>query len=201
MLHAAKRHHVADCPVGVDPHGAGFQCRRHSNGAANVLRPHARRQSVDRVVGHFDGLRLVIEAHDGQHRAEDFFPGDAHVRPHVHKNGGFDKLPTRQVGRCGRTAAQNATRAFGLGDVDVIQNFPVLRSGGDRANVGLRQHRVAFARGRSQRLDTLGEFFADGVLHQQARTGDASLPGGRENARDDAGRSLVNIAIVKHDVG
>src|SRR5207302_470314 len=60
----------------VDPYDAGFELRRDVEREIDVLRPHARRKSIWRVVRELDGLFRRAECHAHQHRTEDFDLGD-----------------------------------------------------------------------------------------------------------------------------
>ncbi|MOA49063.1 hypothetical protein D3C78_1718980 [compost metagenome] len=65
--------------VVVDPQGADPQPFGHSISLAYVLGPDAGGQTVRCVIGQLQRLVFAAETLDGDHRAEDFFPGDAHV--------------------------------------------------------------------------------------------------------------------------
>ena len=198
MLHAAERHHVADGAIGVDPDRPGLERGGHAQRPVHVLGPDAGRQAVDRVVGQPHRFLLGVEADDRQHGAEHFLPGDPHVGAYVDEDGGLDELSARHV--AGGAAAQDAARAFGLGDLHVVQDLPVLRRRRDRADVGVRQHRIALACRAAQLGDALAEFLADRVLHQEARARDAGLAGGGEDAGDGARRGGAQVAILEDDV-
>ena len=62
VLVAAERRHEADGAVGVDPDRAGAQPLAHLDGAADIGRPHAGGEAVDRVVGDRHRLLVVVEA-------------------------------------------------------------------------------------------------------------------------------------------
>ena len=98
-------------------------------------------------------------------------------------------------------AAEHAARALSLGQRDVVEHLGVLRRGGDRADVGLGRHRIAEPRGLGERDELSDEGFADAVLHQQPRAGDAGLAGGREDAGDRAGGCLLQVGVGEDDVG
>ena len=62
-------------------------------------------------------------------------------------------------------------------------------------------HRVAHAGRARDGEQLLDERVVDAVLHQQARAGDAGLPGRREDAGDRAEHRLLEVGVVEHDVG
>ena len=144
MLHAAKRHHVAHRAISIDPHRTSFECRRHPHGATDVACPDACSQTINRIVGHLNSMRLILKTHDGQHGAKHFFASDTHVGINIYKNRWLNKLTTGQSTVSGWATAQDTTRPLSLSNLDVIQNFFILTWRSHRANIGIGQHRVAF---------------------------------------------------------
>ena len=64
---------------------------------AHVAGVNAGAQSVLGVVGQLRGVRLVVEGHGDQHRAEDLFARHAHGVVHIGEQGGVDEVALGQV--------------------------------------------------------------------------------------------------------
>src|SRR5262245_52454046 len=96
---AAERYVRGDDAVGVDPHGAGANARRHAMCAPDVERPHAGGEPVDAVVRERDRLVLVIERKHAENRAEDFFPHDPRVAPDACQDGRPHEVAARLSAR------------------------------------------------------------------------------------------------------
>ncbi len=181
-LVAAKRRHVADCAIGVDPDRAGADGRGDLDGALDRLRPDTGRKPERDVVGDLDGFLVGLEADDRQHRSEDLFLRDTHPVGYAGEDRRLhEEFAVAACRAAGRPAAQQALRAFRLRDLDVLQDLLVLRRGRDRADLRCRIHRVADAGLACEVDETRDEFIVDAVLHQQARAGDTGLPGRGED--------------------
>src|SRR5690606_17135799 len=102
------------------------------------------------------------------YRAKYFFPRNAHLRSDIGKDGGLNKLRPRQrfVGR--RSAAENAARAFLLGDIYVVEHLLVLWCRRNRPDMGVRQHGVTLLGTTRVLENAFCEGVLDASLHQQA---------------------------------
>lgn len=89
--------------------------------------------------------------------------------------------------------------AFGAGQLDVAHHLVVLRLRHDGAEAGGRFHRVAhhpLLRFGHERLEELVVHLA---LHQDARPGDAQLPGVAEDAGGNRGHALGHVGVGEHE--
>ncbi|MCY1359625.1 hypothetical protein D9M69_462070 [compost metagenome] len=134
-------------------------------GLADVLGPDVRGQAVFGVVGQTQGFGFVLELHQADHRAEDFFLGDAHAVVHVGEHRRLDELAAGQVRRQVCRALQAAGQqggAFLDADADVAGDLVVVGLGDHRADLGLRVLRVA----DDQALGAGGELGDELVVHR-----------------------------------
>src|SRR3954464_12300638 len=79
LLVAAERHGRVHWTVSIDPDRARLQPARERVRLLDVVRPNARRKTINILVCEFRDLVDVIEAERRQHGAEDLFLGDGHV--------------------------------------------------------------------------------------------------------------------------
>src|SRR5439155_22104590 len=87
------------------------------------------------------------------------------------------------------------------GDVDVAEYFLVLRLRGHGSDLRIQAHRIAHARGPREREQLVDESIVDVFLQQQARTGDASLPGRGENTGNGSVDRILELGVGKYNVG
>src|SRR5690606_33327794 len=196
VLEAAVRHLRDDRDVGVDQHAAEVEAARDPQGARVVLRPHAGSQAVLHRVGPGHGRVLVVEALDGDDRAEDLV-GDhlvalAQVR---HDRGGEEVAGTVDPGAAGEhlgVVGDTVEEAADAGQlVGVVQRAVVgvglVRSGG----LGL--------------LGLLGEGGGQVVVDagggEHAGGGGAVLSGVEVPGRGDVLGGLLHVGVVEDDDG
>ena len=79
LLEAAERHVVVEHQLAVHLDAARLQALDDPVGPADVFGLGGRRQPVGGVVGHGDGLVLVVERQDRDHRPEDLLPVEPHA--------------------------------------------------------------------------------------------------------------------------
>ena len=81
----------------VDPDDTRLDLRGHVEREVDVLRPHARGESVRRVVGELDRLGRRAEGHRDQHRAEDLDLRDGGRRRNVREQGRRIEVAVRRA--------------------------------------------------------------------------------------------------------
>ena len=82
----------------LTPNDAGADTPRDRHPAIGRPRHHRTRQTEDAVVGDSDGLVVVIERQDHQHRAEDLLLRDRGAVVDADDHRRRDEVSTRQVG-------------------------------------------------------------------------------------------------------
>ena len=73
LFHAAERDAEIAHEPAIYPHRAGVDSLGDAMGAAQVLRPNARRQAVFDIIGVIDHFFFAVEGRDCYDRAENFF--------------------------------------------------------------------------------------------------------------------------------
>src|SRR3954447_25290847 len=114
LFHAAKRDaQIADKPA-VYPDGAGVDLFGDAMGAAQVLGPDARGESIVHVVGVADHLVFAVERRDGHNWTENFFAVGAAANRQAGQDRGRKEIavPTAVVDGIGGLAAKGDLAAF-----------------------------------------------------------------------------------------
>ena len=200
MLHAAEGHERGHGAVGVDVDRARAERLRHADGAADILRPDARREAVDHVVADLDRVRLVLELDHGEDGAEDLLLRDAHVVAHVLEDRRLHELAARQPLAGGRAAAHDERRSFRFRDIDVVEDLLVLLRRRHRPDIGVRQHRVADLRRLRERQQAVEELVLHRALDEEARARETGLACRREDAGDRTRRRHLHVRVREDDV-
>ena len=155
-------------------------------------------QAVDGVVGHRDGVHLVVVRLDGDHRTEHLVAHDLRIGRHVGKHGGLHEVTS--IERTLRATGDDAG-AVGHGTLDEAGDRCALGSRHQRSQPGRLRLRVTERQplgGRGSQVERLGE---RGPRDQQPRPGRAGLTG-VEHPGLDAGRDrLLQVGVVEHDAG
>ena len=189
------RHLGDDRDVGVDPHRAEVQALGHAGGAAEVPRPHRRREPVLHAVGPLQRLRLVAELLDGDDRTEDLVLDHLVVLLEVGDDRRLEPVPAvvrrhvaaRGDARVRRRALDEALDALALDLAD------------DRAHVGVVVQRVAVDGALRLLGERIDEVPIDAGAGEHARGGRAVLAGVEvAGARDALGGGL-DVGVVEHD--
>ena len=150
--------------VVVDPDGAHAQPAATRWPAAGVLGPHRAGQAVDRVVGDADGVVLVGEGLDGQHRTERLVADDAHAAS-ARRRGSSARRRSRRPARPSVTRWPPSSTVGALGDpgLDVRRDLVEVALRDQGAGLGLlverstqpdRRARAPPARRRTPRRST-----------------------------------------------
>ncbi len=166
-----------------------------------ALRPYAGCETELGVVGDAQRIGLVVERDHREHGPEDFFLRNAHVVGDAREDGGRHELALSVALAGERMAAEHALGAAGLGDLDVVQDFLKLRFCSDGPDLGFHLCRIAhdgFARHINEHRN---EAVVNAALHQKPRAGHAGLPSRTEDASYCAHHRLVQVRVIKHDVG
>src|SRR5689334_14837327 len=109
--------------VAIGPDAPGLYCAAEAVGAVDIAGPNASAQSIGRVVGDGQRLRIVLEGRYGQNGAEDLLLEDAHAIVAV-ENGGLHVIAARQFAR--HRAAPAARQELGTlppADVDIAEDL------------------------------------------------------------------------------
>src|SRR5664279_4968657 len=131
-LHAPPGQRRVHRSPAVDPYGPGTDLARHRVRRGDIARPDRRREPVDRVVRHRDGLLDRVERHHGADRAEDLLAGDGRGVVDVSEDGWFDEEP----GPVNAPAARDEPGSLGLALLDVGQDPLLVRHVHQRAHRG-----------------------------------------------------------------
>src|SRR5262245_58472804 len=187
--------------VVVDPDRAHPQPRRHPLCLAGVLGPHRTGKAVDAVVGDGDGLVLVGEGLDGEHRAEGLLLGDRHATGAAVEDRRQVVEAAVEGGVVGRpaTAPQHGTLLEPLGDV----RRDLLAVGGadQRTGLGLLVARATEPDGLRPLDQPVDERVADALLDQQPGTGRADLAGVEEDGGEGVVERDLEVGVGEDDVG
>src|ERR1700704_2979283 len=108
----------------------------------NGTRGNIAGETIGRVVGNLDGLRLVLGAKDGQHRSKDFLARDRHVVGDVGEDGRADIKALVDAFRQARAAGDQRC-AFLDALVDQCLDLVPLDAGHDGADGGALRARIA----------------------------------------------------------
>src|SRR5579875_725367 len=100
----------------------------------------------------------------------------------------------------GWAAAQNDLRPLTFADRDIVEDLAVLRRGRHRPDLRIGIGGIAHFGGPGKAHEPVDELIVDAFLHEQARAGDAGLPGRGEDAGDRALDRIVENRIVEDDV-
>src|SRR5580698_2105697 len=159
------------------------------------------RKAVLDVVGDFDGVCEIFAGDDGNHRAEDFFLGDAHFRIDVGENGRLHKVAVSVVAAGEAIAAALEACTFGFADVDIfkIGRELVFVDGG--AHLGFFVEAVADFQMPGKFDITLDELAVDAFLDDDATGCGAALAGGTESTPEAAFDGELEVGVVEHDHG
>src|SRR6185295_16579085 len=139
----------------VDPHRPGLDAPRHLVGLADIARPHAGGEAVDRGVGELDGFLDLLERDDGEHRPEDFLAGHLHVVAHAVEDRGLHE-PALAADRR-RPAAVHHPGAFALPLLHITEHRLPLLPGDQGAELRPRIERIAGRQPLRTRHQTLDE--------------------------------------------
>mmetsp|Transcript_2288 Transcript_2288/g.4737 ORF Transcript_2288/g.4737 Transcript_2288/m.4737 type:complete len:396 (+) Transcript_2288:74-1261(+) len=187
----------------VDPHDARLELAGPAGAAGGVLGEDGRREAAPRVVRQAERGVLVVEGHDGKHRAEDLLLPNLHVGRHPREHRRRHVEPLARSARRPPPAAQQA-RALLDRPGDEGQHLVVLGAGDEGADEGhvlVRRERVARLH-RRRHLGEAGEYLGGDVLVDQgARRGRADLAIGPEYAEHEPLHRHVHLDVVEDDDG
>src|SRR5213593_2990897 len=198
LLVAPVRHLRRQPEVRVDPHRAELELAGRVQRSADVAGPHRRRETVHDVVRPPDGLVVVFEPLDRDHRPEHLALDDLVLLVDVGHDRGLV-----EVARAGHgLAAGEHVRPLLPGPVDEARDALALRVGDERPHLGLLLLRVA----HNERLDRGDELREHGVVdlrsgHDAGGSG-AVLSGVRVPGELQHLDQLGDVGVVEdHDRG
>src|ERR1700678_2733959 len=120
--------------IGVDPRYSGAELANHAMCLGDIPGENCSRQTVDRVVGDGDGFRFVFESLYHEHRPEDFFLHDAHVRGRPAEDGRRDEVTGGKRTTETLSAAEELRSLFDTG-CDVRLNSFAMQRRDDRSHL------------------------------------------------------------------
>src|SRR5215218_5225369 len=179
----------------------GGQSERTSAQSEWVPGPHPGGQSVGRVVGLADDLFLLLGGDHAQDRAEDLLPCYPHFVADACEDGRLHEEAVFEFGCVRPLAPVHQLGPLLPADVDVALHLLELLLEGDRPHLGLRLKRVAQPDGPGLLREALDELVVAPLLDEEPGTGDAGLPGGREDSRDHPVRHGLHVGVLEDDVG
>src|SRR4051794_5109188 len=149
LLVAAERRSGVEAVVRVRPDDARAQAARHREDPRPLLRPHARTETVRRVVRLLHRLVRCAEGQHGEHRPEDLLLRDAVALRHVREDGRDEVVALL------RKAARGLVDlgAFLLAGRDQLADLVQLHLRVDRADVRVLVERRAHAEGAEAALE------------------------------------------------
>ena len=201
LLVAAKRRVSRQFIVSVDPHTSGTNASRHTQGTIDIARPHGAAETIFGVVGHGNNLFFRTELDHHGDRPEDFILRDRHIVGDVTEKRRLHEGTVFKTGHLGSFAAHQNRCSFLLGRFNPAENLFELTLVDLRAHLGLHVHRIAYLDGLKGFDKLSDEFVIDTFLHKNAGTGAAHLTLVKENADLGTFDSLVNLTVVKIDIG
>src|SRR3954471_21888161 len=194
LLEAAVRHLRGERDVVVDPHGPEPQRVRHAQRAADVARPHGRREAVRRAVAPRDRLLLVGELLDGDDRPEDLALDHLVVLLQVGDDGRLEE----EAGQVGLVAAGDDLRVLRRTLEEALDAL-ALAGRVERAEVRVGRAQVA----HHVPLGLLGEAVDNVVVdlarRQHARRGGAVLAGVVVAGAGDRLEDSFEVDVVEDD--
>src|SRR5205807_562454 len=135
---------------------------------------------------------------DGEHRAENLLPRDAHGLAHVREDGRRHEVAMVILLAAQALAAVEVLR-FLFSDVDVAQHRLELLLGCEWPEVVLRVHAAADLELFDFRNELLGERRFYSRMHEQPACPGARLPGERKTALHGEIYRLVEVGILHDD--
>ena len=96
LLVSAHGHFSRRFAPRIDPADTRLKRMNHAMRTRQVLRDHARGETVFGGVGAINHFAFLIECEDAHDRAENLFANDAHVVAAIGEDGRLDVLPLRE---------------------------------------------------------------------------------------------------------
>src|SRR5690606_4784155 len=194
---AAERGAQVAHQPGVDPDHAHLQLCAEAVGAVEVAGPDRGGQTVVAGIGQRQRLGVVFEGLQRGDRAEDFLAVAGAIGAEAFDHGRCH-VPARTLQ--GLAAAQHLS-AFIAGPRDGGDDLVEMRLRHQRAEIGVRVHRVAGAQRKGALDEGVAEFGVDAALDQDARAAQADLPGVLEGRAHDGRQLVAPVAVGEHDRG
>ncbi len=160
-----------------------------------VVGPDARAQAVGAVVGHAQGVGLIVERNGHQHRAEDLFLHQRMLLVHIHYHRRLDEIPRAEL----FAAAGDGGAAFAA-HLDVAIDPLLLARGNQRAHLDAGVQAIAQLHGIGDAGDVGHHLVEMLALHIQPGAGAAHLALVEEDRAGSPGRGAGQIG-VGHDDG
>src|SRR5712671_3361855 len=185
----------------VDIGNAGIQIANGGEGLVHVFRVERRRESVLDAVRNPDSIFQVITRNNRNHRPEDFFLRDAHLRVDIAEYRRLHEPAILIVALVEPLAAAHQLRAFVLADRDVAEVSLQLLLVDRRTHLrGLIQSVADFQLLRAIHV-AFDELSVDALLHDDAAGRSTTLAGGAEASPESAFDGQVEVGVVEDDHG
>ena len=167
---------------------------------ADIIGEHTRGKSGIGIVGPGNHLVFIAEGEHRHHRPEDLFLHDGHVVGAVGENGRFHEIAALRILRLKGPSAVAERGAFGQPFADVTQHQFLMLFGDQRAEVGVRVHRVTgldvLACALQQALDKAR---VEVLVHKHPGTVGADLALGVEVTHHGGGDGVLQVRVVEND--
>ena len=183
--------------VAVHPYRPGFDTPGQAMGEAEILCPHAGRETVDGVVGLRGDFVGILVAVGDQHGAKDFFPVQGRSRTAVLEDGRLNEVTLVAV----PAAARENFPAFAAPLLNVTKHALVLFLADQRAHLRFRAAAAAEFHGAGNLHHAAHHVVKDGFFDEQARACHANLAVVEEDGIGCAGDSLVEVRVFGDDHG
>ena len=146
-----------------------------------------------------DGFVEVGELDRREHRAEDLLARDRHLGLDVREHRRLDEVALAGAD-VGARAAGHERRPFALAGLDVAQHGLHLLLRGQRAEAGLRVHRIAGHHLLRAGGELVDELVLDRLVDEQARSGGADFTLAVEDADRGAADRRFDVGVRQDDV-
>src|SRR6185503_1305873 len=197
LFEAAKRGFDMDAGVAVDAEDAALDLARHTQRAAQVVRPNRAAQAVGGIVDLAQHLLLVVERPDANDRAEDFLLPYTVAGLHAKQNGRLQIISARV--RTPSVARDDAAGTAGF--LDELFARLALRGGNERTNLRGLLRRVAHLKLPGRGDESLDECIEHRPLDEHAAARAAILAGIGEDAHGRTAGGLFEIRVREDNVG
>lgn len=181
----------------VDPDSTSLETLHDADATVEVIGVDSRGKTVSGLIAELDGLLLGGELGNGADGAENLLLHNLHVRLDVAEDGRLDKVSLVTVAL---TTNLNSGTLL-LAGLDVVHDAVILDLADLRTLERLGIEGVTNLVGRGALLECLEELVVDVLLDKDTGTGAAALAVVEVDAKVDPRNGLLNVGVVKDNVG